>query len=183
MSCGFRQQNMTRLRWDDFRHMDDMRITSYAGRYAINAPAINCPTTFFVNPTIRIQKNGDSWPTGQWKTDVESDLKGINRLGNRIRDGDLENLCPQAKGTVYNPATNQFNNTPLEDAPDGNFPMIFGRVDNPACTLRCTGWNRWDPLFHNPQETFETPFDYFIPSRDVDKEKCKNNRRMGPLKQ
>jgi hypothetical protein len=57
--------------------------------------------------------------------------------------------------------------------------MIFGRVDNPACTLRCTGWNRWDPLFHNPQETFETPFDYFIPSRDVDKEKCKNNHRSG----
>jgi hypothetical protein len=35
--------------------------------------------------------------------------------------------------------------------------------------LRATGWNRWDFPIHNPQETFETPFDFFIPARDVDK--------------
>jgi hypothetical protein len=169
MSCGFRQQSMTRGKWDDFRHMDDMRITSYAGRYAINVPAANCPNTYIVNPTTRIQKHGNSWPTQQWKTDVESDLRGINRFGNRIRAGD--NSCE--KGTLYNPDTNRMNNIPLEAAPDGNFPMIFSRTDNPSCTLRCTGWNRWDPLFHNPQETFETPFDFFIPSRSIDKERCR----------
>lgn len=175
MSCGFRQQSMTRSRWDDFRHMDDMRITSYAGRYAINVPAANCPTTFFPNPTIRLQKNGDSWPTGQWKTDVESDLKGINRLGNRIRAGDFPGACADGRGALYDPATNKFNNIRLEDAPDGAFPMIFNRLDNMPCTLRGTGINRWDYLFHNPQDTFETPFDFFIPTRTIDKEKCKKH--------
>lgn len=170
-----RQQNQTRTKWDDFRHMDDMRITNYAGRYYINPPAANCPTTFMVGPTIRIQKNGDSWVQGQWKTDVESDLRGINRMGSRIRAGDSPNACPEAKDVLYHPATNYFNNQPYVNAPDANIPMVFNRIDNEACTLRCTGWNRWDPLFHNPQETFEQPFDYYIPSRTMDKERCKTH--------
>ncbi len=171
-----RQQNQTRTKWDDFRHMDDMRITSYAGRYYINPPAANCPTTYMVSPTTRIQKNGDSWVQGQWKTDVESDLRGINRMGSRIRAGDNPGVCPDGKERLYHPATNYFNNLPLQNAPDANIPMVFNRIDNEACTLRCTGWNRWDSLFHNPQDTFETPFDYFIPTRDLDKERCKTHR-------
>jgi hypothetical protein len=122
---------------------------------------MNCPTTFPVNATTRIQKSGDSWVKGQWKTDVESDLKGIDRLGTRIR-------CDEVQ---YNPDTNYFNNLPIANAPDENVTQTFARLVDPPCTLRATGWNRWQPLFHNPQETFETPFDFFIPSRDIDKEK------------
>jgi len=163
MTCQV-QQNLTRSRNDLFHQVDDMRITSYASRYYLNQPAINCPTTFPVNATTRIQKSGNSWVTGQWKTDVESDLKGINRLGTKVR-------CGQ-----YNPDTNQMNNIRLDNAADENVPLTFARLVDPPCTLRATGWNRWDTLFHNPQETFETPFDFFIPSRDVDKEKYNTHR-------
>jgi hypothetical protein len=161
MSGCIKQQNLTRPRFDDFHQIDDMRITSYAGRYYLNPPAANCPTTFPVNSTTRIQKSGDSWVKGQWRTDVESDLKGIDRLGTRVR-------CDEVQ---YNPATNYFTNQPVQNAPDENVPQTFARLVDPPCTLRATGWNRWQPLFHNPQETFETPFDFFIPSRDMDKEK------------
>jgi hypothetical protein len=68
------------------------------------------------------------------------------------------------------------NNIPHSSADDENVPQTFARLVDPPCTLRTTGWNRWQPLFHNPQETFETPFDFFIPSRDVDKEKYNTHR-------
>ena len=165
-ACYTTQQALTRPRNDPFHQVDDMRITSYAARYYLNTPAANCPTTFPVNATTRIQKSGDSWVEGQWRTDVESDLKGIDRLGTKIR-------CDAVQ---YNPQTNMMNNIPLRNAPDENVPQTFARLVDPPCTLRATGWNRWDTLFHNPQETFETPFDFFIPSRDIDKEKYNTHR-------
>jgi len=154
MNC-ITQQALTNLRNDPFHQVDDMRISSYASRYYLNAPAINCPTTFPVNSTTRIQRSGASWVTGEWKTDIESDLKGIDRHSTKIR-------CEQ-----YNPNKNY----QMSHATDTIIPQTFARLIDPPCTLRATGWNRWDTLFHNPQESFETPFDFFIPSRSLDKEK------------
>ena len=161
MSCPPKQQNFTRNRYDDFHQVDDTRISTYAGRYTLNPPAANCPTTFPANATIRLQKSGNAWVKGQWRTDVESDLRGIGRLGTRVR-------CDDA---LYNPDTNKMNSIDINNAPDQIVPLTFARLVDPPCTLRATGWNRWTPLFHNPQETFETPFDHFIPSRNLDKER------------
>jgi hypothetical protein len=166
MSCYTTQQSLTRLRHDPFHQVDDMRITSYASRYYLNQPTVNCPTTFPVNATTRIQHSGDSWVSGKWKTDVESDLKGIDRLSSKIRADDI----------LYHPDNNSMNNAGMSHASDENVPLTFARLVDPPCTLRATGWNRWQPLFHNPQETFETPFDFFIPSRDIDKEKYNTHR-------
>jgi hypothetical protein len=160
-----KQQALTRGKFDDFHQVDDMRITSYALRYYVNPPDANCPSSYPVDATVRIQKSGASWVAGKWKTDVESDLKGINRLNSRI-------WCDRP---AYNPETNLMNNTPLQAPPDESFPQLYNRLTNPPCTLRATGWNRWEALPHQPQLTFETPFDFFIPSRDIDKEKCKTH--------
>jgi hypothetical protein len=65
---------------DDFRMGDDMRISGYSMQYYVNHPGINCPC-LPVDATTRIQFSGASWKEGQWKTDVESDLKNINDLG------------------------------------------------------------------------------------------------------
>ena len=168
-TCYAPQQSWTRPRFDNFHQLDDQRITSYALRYYINPPEANCPSMFPVEPTTRLQyNNGDSWVKGQWRTDVESDLKGINRFGERVR----------CDSKLYNPETNKMNNTPLVNAQDGSFPLGFNRLNNPPCTLRTTGWNRWDTLFHDPQATFEQPFDWFIPSRDLDKERCSSYPRQ-----
>ena len=160
-----KQQALTRGKFDDFHQEDDMRITSYALRYYVNPPEANCPTSFPVDATVRIQKSGNSWVAGQWRTDVESDLKGINRVGNR----------EWSSSKIYNPDTNKMNNQGYQAAPDESFPTVFNRLNNPPCTLRSTGWNRWTPLPHQPQRTFETPFDFFIPARDNDKERCKTH--------
>lgn len=169
MALSVKQQALTRPKFDDFHQADDMRITSYAARYYLNPPEANCPTSFPVNATARIQKSGDSWVAGQWRTDVESDLRGVTRLSSRVK-------CDTA---LYNPATNKMNNLPLESAKDESFPQLFQRLENPPCTLRATGWNRWIPLQHQPQLSFETPFDFFIPARTLDKERCRQH--TGPL--
>jgi hypothetical protein len=160
-----KQQSMTRPRFDDFHQADDMRITSYSMRYMLNPPEARCPTSFPVDVTTRIQMSGNGWVQGKWRTDVESDLFNINRMGTRVRCDDK----------LYNPNTNKMNNTPYENAPDETFPQTFNRLNNPPCTLRCTGWNRWEALPHQPQVTFEQPFDFFIPARLLDKEKCRTH--------
>lgn len=165
MSCLPQQQSLTRPKNDEFHQADDMRITSYAARYYLNVPGHNCPTTFIMDPTIRLQKTGNSWVANEWRTDVESDLKNINRLGNRIKDNSLQ----------YDPRTNVMNQKMYQSGQDESFPQGFNKLTNPPCTLRATGWNRWISLQHEPQQTFETPFDWFIPSRQLDKEKCKTH--------
>lgn len=170
-TIAVKQQSWTRPRFDDFHQADDMRITSYSLRYMVDPPEARCPTSFPVDPTTRIQMSGDGWVAGQWRTDVESDLKGINRFGTRVR-------CDQK---LYNPETNGMNKLPYVNAPDETFPQIFNRLSNPPCTLRATGWNRWQDMPHQPQLTFEQPFDFYIPARDLDKEKCKTHS-MGLLK-
>ena len=170
MALPVKQQALTRPKFDDFHQVDDARITSYALRYYAAPPGINCPTSFPVEPTTRIQKSGASWVAGQWKTDVESDLRGIGRFGSRVAAFDR----------LYNPDTNAINNLPLMPAPDENIPLTFQRMVNPPCTLRATGWNRWVPLPHQPQQSFETPFDHFIPSRLLDKERCSQHTATRP---
>lgn len=168
-----RQTALTRPKWDDIHQADDLRIATFAGRYAFT-PFRNCPASFPVNPTTRIQESGASYVSGKWKTEVESDLRGIGRPPTRWRADNL----------LYNPNTNDINNSGLTSLEDENHPQVFNRVSNPPCTLRATGWNRWQPLFHNPQSTFETPFDFFIPSRDIDKLKCRtHNVPMASYKQ
>jgi hypothetical protein len=160
-----KQQALTRPKFDDFHQADDMRITSYALRYYLGKPNHQCDATFVVDATTRIQNTGDAYPQGQWRTDVESDLKNINRLGTRVRCDDVQ----------YNPTTNKLNQIPLVLPPDSTIPLVFNHLTNPPCTLRGTGWNRWMSMPHQPQANFETPFDFYIPSRDLDKERCKTH--------
>jgi hypothetical protein len=137
-----------------------MRITSYAVRYQLEKPEHNCPSSFPAEPTVRLQYSGASWPKGLWRTDIESDLKNINRLGTRVKSNVVQ----------YNPETNKITQRPLVHAEDLSMGLTYPRLYNPPCTLRSTGWNRWEDLPHDPQRTFETPFDFFIPSRTQSKD-------------
>ena len=42
--------------------------------------------------------------------------------------------------------------------PDCAFSSEDTRLSNPSCTLRGTGWNRWQWLHSNPQDKTEIPF-------------------------
>ena len=115
-----KQQALTRPKFDDFHQADDMRITSYSLRYQLGKPFHQCGATFVVDATTRIQENGAgaSYPEGMYRTDVESDLKNINRLGTRVRCEDVQ----------YNPGTNKLNQTVLKAVPDSVFPLTFNHL-------------------------------------------------------
>ena len=150
----------TRSKYDNFHQQDDMRITSYSIRYQLDKPEHNCPSSFPAEPSIRLQYSGASWLANQWKTDIESDLRNINRLGNRVKNNAIQ----------YNPLTNKINQGVMVDAPDVTLGVTYQKLYNPPCTLRATGWNRFETLPHNPQDNFETPFDFLIPSRTQSKD-------------
>ncbi len=152
--------SFTRSKYDNFHQEDDMRITSYAARYQLEKPEHNCQVGFPAEPSIRLQYSGASWPEQTWRTDVESDLKNINRLGTRVKCNTLS----------YNPDRNEMNAKHIVNAPDLTLGVTYNRLYNPPCTLRATGWNRWIDLPHDPQLTYETPFDFFVPSRTQSKD-------------
>jgi hypothetical protein len=150
----------TRLKNDNFHQQDDMRITSYSVRYQLEKPEHNCPSSFPAEPSVRLQYSGASWRKGQWRTDVESDLRNINRLGNRVKNNEIQ----------YHPDSNPMNNVAIQNPSDMTLGVTYQRLYNPPCTLRATGWNRWIDLPHNPQDNYEAPFDFFIPSRTQSKD-------------
>ena len=152
--------SFTRSKYDNFHQEDDMRITSYSARYQLERPEHNCQVGFPAEPSVRLQYSGASWPEAQWRTDVESDLKNINRLGTRVKCNTVS----------YNPEHNKINSKSLTNAPDLTFGVTYNRLYNPPCTLRATGWNRFEDLTHDPQLNFETPFDFFIPTRTQSKD-------------
>jgi len=111
----------TRSKYDNFHQEDDMRITSYSVRYQLERPEHNCPSSFPAEPSVRLQYSGASWPQGQWRTDVESDLKNINRLGTRVKSNAIQ----------YHPETNKMNKNNLVDAEDLTLGVTYQRLYNP----------------------------------------------------
>ena len=109
-------------------------------------------------PTTRLQKWGASQLVEHHRTDVESDLFNINR--------------PSVKSPCggYNPNTNRYNGIKPTPMPEASFTQTYNRLGDPPCTLRGTGWNRWEYLCQNPQENVMMPFDWFVPGRILSKD-------------
>lgn len=75
--------------------------------------------------------------------DVDSELLGITRKYGRCRT---------------EPDDSYAENAPLKDCSDPFLDPENTKLSNPPCTLRGTGWNRWEWLCTNPQDTAILPF-------------------------
>jgi hypothetical protein len=151
-------RNWTRARTDDCHINDDTRIATGPGRYVLEAPSGYANATFTPEPTTRLQKWGDAQINAYGKTDVESDLWNINR-------NTTKEVCGQ-----YDPNDNRMNKAEKKQAKESSFPQTHARLNDPPCTLRGSGWNRFQWLCQNPQENVMMPFDWFIPGRIVHKD-------------
>ena len=151
-------RNWTRNRADDCHIEDDVRVTTGPGRYILEAPNSYCNASFVPEPTTRQQKWGASQVQTYTKTDVESDLWNINRTTTKA-------VCGQ-----YDPNDNRMNTADKKNIKEASFPQTHTRLNDPPCTLRGTGWNRWQWLCQNPQEGVMVPFDWFIPGRILHKD-------------
>ena len=151
-------RNWTRNRADDCHITDDTRITTGPGRYSIEAPNGYCNATFAPEPTTRLQKWGNAQVESYVKTDVESDLFNLNRTTSK-------GVCG-----LYDPNDNRMNSASKRAIKEASFPQTHARLNDPPCTLRGTGWNRWQWLCQNPQENVMMPFDWYVPGRLLHKD-------------
>jgi hypothetical protein len=140
-------RSMTRYKYDIGKMVENNEITTGPGRYALGLPNHFGNAAFITDPTIRMQKWGASHDMSSTKTDVESDLRNLSR--------------PSTKSSCGHETTAR-TLTPMTEA---SFPQTHARLVDPPCTLRGTGWNRWEWLCQNPQENVMMPFEWGVQSR------------------
>ncbi len=144
---------MNRRTYDGCKTSDDLRVSTGPGRYQVDVPPQACNACYAPEPTVRQQMWGASLNRGYMKTDVESDLLNLNRPTTRT-------VCDQ-----YNPDKNKVNEAGQESVKECSFPQTFSRLVDPPCNNRAVGWNRWEWLCDNPQESVMLPFDNLLSTR------------------
>lgn len=158
-ATAVKDQAWNRRLYDGCKTNDDMRVSTGPGRYQLDAPPQYCNACYAPEPTIRQQRWGASFNGQYMKTDVETDLFNINRPSTKT-------ACNQ-----YNPATDKVNKSAAAIKPkECSFPQTNSRLVDPPCTLRSSGWNRWEWLCQNPQEGVMMPFDYLVTTRLAQKD-------------
>ncbi len=136
--------------------IENNEISTGPGRWALDVPNAYGNAVFAPEPTIRLQKWGAAHDMSSTKTDVESDLRNLSRPSVRV-------VCGQ-----YTPDSAPVRT--LTPMPEASFPEVRTRLVDPPCTLRGTGWNRWEWLCENPQENVMIPFEWAIDSRHANKD-------------
>lgn len=144
---------MTRYRHDVAKMVENNEISTGPGRYRLGVPNAYGNAVFVPDPTIRQQFWGASHDMTSTKTDVESDLRNLARPTTR-------GACGQ-----YRPEEGAARAARLTAMPEADFPQTHARLVDPPCTLRSTGWNRWEWLCQNPQAGVMMPFEWNVDSR------------------
>jgi hypothetical protein len=150
--------SFNRLNYDDCTYKHDLKQSVGPGDYMLNKPTIECKACFPKDPQVNVQLKGAAeCSLYEARIDVSSDLLGITRKASN---------CPTRK--FMPPGEKACETIPLKDCI--SLPNEDTRISNPPCTLRSTGWNRWEWLCQNPQEKALIPFDYNISNRIVVKD-------------
>ena len=151
-----------RLSSDSCSYEQKLRESIGPGAYQLGTPANDCtpcardvPT----DPYIRYQSFGPGiCPPGS-SIDTNSDLIGITRKASKCA---ADQYLPSSKpvGNVCAPKGQL-------DCRPGTEPT---RLSNPPCTIKETGYNRWEDLCWNPQDRAIIPFEWNTSYRMVAKD-------------
>jgi len=169
--------SFNRLPYDTCAYKQVLAETIGPGVYQINRPPVSCEPCFPDDPQIRLQSRGASVSKTTSLIDIDSEMLGITRKNSRcpenkyLSDGQASHNCGAQTGV----GATKCNSSVCLDYNPIHFKNCFSHVEdtrlsNPPCTLRGTGWNRWEWLCQNPQERVTIPFDYQISSRTVVKD-------------
>jgi len=183
--------SFNRLKYDKCETKDYNKQSSAPGDYYMKTP-IMCNNCLNDNPWIQNQKTGVSlnshvdWRFYSGPVDVESDLLNLNRPASNCvmekytpncKSGSCSTGEPCGQGVSQGCNESGLRNTwnrpgdnNLVNFPRCHFPVDDTRLNNPASNLRGTGWNRFDPLFMNPQEKVFFPGQMNIQTRTVMKD-------------
>ena len=156
--------SLNRLSYDTCHYTNFLSKSMKQGHYHLNTPPIDCEPCYPNHSTIRLQKRGNSMVKNAPMIDVNSELKGITR---KLSKCDRSYYQPQ-KGKIQ--IGHKYIKNDIIDYKDCQKPSLDTRLIDPPCTLRGTGWNRWEPLCLNPQDHVFIPFDTNINNRLVVKD-------------
>lgn len=152
------KSSLTRLNQDECTYKQNLKQSMGPGEYMVNVPHTRCDECFEPDPSFRMssqvrQPNGVSRCANTHFIDVDSELKGITRPATNCAQDQF--LGQKYCNLKHMPDCNRDHRRPTEDT----------RLSNPPCTLRGTGWNRWEWLCMNPQDKALVPFEYNINNR------------------
>jgi len=145
--------------YDDSVYEQSLKISTFEGRYRLNEPRFFQEKPYLDSVYIRTSTKPFANRNLVDRIDAESEIKGVGR--------------PSAREVVnqHIPNRNTYN---IEKQTTKEFNVVETRLDNPGCTLRGTGFNRWDWVPINPQKNVMIPFDYMVDTKLV----AKDNHRQ-----
>ena len=149
---------LSSLHFDNDTYATSLRQSVGPGNYMFDTVKPHCGACLPLDPRINVGTSGASLCSGNL-VDVESELHNIGRratlspAGMYRGDGGPPSVCPAVGGA----------NARLQPfATCSALSAVDTRLANPPCTLRGTGWNRWEWLCRDPQERVLLPFDAYI---------------------
>lgn len=148
--------SFNRLNYDNDTYKHVLRESIGPGDYQLNIPRVDCDGCFFPSPDVRMNTYGAGICEKEI-IDVDSELMGLTRK---------ETNCPSGK---YLPSDKEYCNMKMPKDCYG-LTTEETKISNPPCTLRGTGWNRFEWLCQNPQDKALIPFDFNINNRLVVKD-------------
>jgi len=153
--------SLSRTNDDPCELWTELRTSTGPGTYQLSTP-LKCDSAapFISDPKLSVQGAQVSVCADRPQVDVDSDLMGITRRAVR---------CPQGKFRAGSGGCN-LRHAKEDDRLDSLFESEATRTSNPTCTLRGTGWNRWESLCEDPQRFAEVPFEWFVNYRSVVKD-------------
>lgn len=150
---------------DSCSYDEKLRVSVGPGMYKLMTPASDgsaCGKDIPADPSLRWQSWGPGFCAPGATVDDNSELKGLNY---RSSKADKDMYSP------YNYNTKPSCIAKGEQDPHAcAAPMESTRLTNPPCTLRSTGWNRWEWLCWNPQDRALIPFQWNVNSSIVIKD-------------
>lgn len=146
--------SFNRLNYDENTYRTELKQSVGPSSYILSTPWRQCQpclTTDVRQPT----GHAVSTPLYKSMVDVNSDLIGITRKASR----DPCNYYKPSDDSSSYVASSEVMLCTQENRSEDT------RLSNPPCTLRSTGFNRWEWLCKDPQERVEMPFDTFVNSQ------------------
>lgn len=150
--------SFTHLDYDPCTYQTNLVQSIGPGDYSIATPFVQCSTCLSGDPWLQ-GSGGVSVCEDRLLIDIDSELHNLTRPATN---------CPAG---MYHPTKTPFCTSSKDfGACLDAVATEDTRLTNPPCTLRGTGWNRWEWLCRNPQENIEVPFDWNISSKLVAKD-------------
>jgi len=144
--------SFNRQRYDECNEMDHLKTSKEMADYQLDPPMAHISQCIPNSPLVMMQRPVDGYMRGS-VTD-ETDLRNINRPASKCP---TMQYMPQGAGPELRYGS-------------CNFAIDSTRDSNPVGNLRGIGYDRFDPISHNPQEHVFFPGQFMIDTRTVAKD-------------